>query len=85
MGAIRLDRPQGAESRVVGMGSIGTEVARVASEFGMRTVGVKRTVTGVDAAALHLDALYGSKNCTRRSAVRSTSYCRFLTRPTRRE
>ena len=44
---------------VVGMGSIGTEVARVASEFGMHTVGVKRTVTGVDAAALHLDALYG--------------------------
>ena len=44
---------------VVGMGSIGREVARVASEFGMRTIGVKRTVAGVDPDALHLDALYG--------------------------
>ena len=44
---------------VVGMGSIGREVARVASEFGMRTIGVKRTVAGLDPAALHLDALYG--------------------------
>ena len=43
---------------IVGMGSIGCEVARVASEFGMSTVGVKRTVAGVDPASLHLDALY---------------------------
>lgn len=44
---------------VVGMGSIGREVARVAYGFGMRTIGVKRTVAGVDPAALHVDALYG--------------------------
>ena len=43
---------------VVGMGSIGSEVARVASEFGMRTIGVKRTVAGVDPASLHLETLY---------------------------
>ncbi len=43
---------------VVGMGSIGREVARLAGEFGMRTVGVKRTVAGVDPASLHLEALY---------------------------
>lgn len=44
---------------IVGMGSIGTEVARMARAFGMRTVGVKRTVEGVDPNALNLDALYG--------------------------
>ena len=44
---------------VVGMGSIGREVARVASQFGMRTIGVKRTAVEVDPASLHLDALYG--------------------------
>jgi glyoxylate/hydroxypyruvate reductase A len=44
---------------VVGMGSIGRQVAGVASEFGMWTIGVKRTVAGVDPDALHLDALYG--------------------------
>ena len=44
---------------IVGMGSIGREVARVASEFGMWTIGVKRTVAGVDPDALHLDVLCG--------------------------
>jgi phosphoglycerate dehydrogenase-like enzyme len=43
---------------VVGVGSIGREVARLASSFGMRTIGVKRTVAGVDPASLHVEALY---------------------------
>ena len=44
---------------VVGVGRIGKEIARLAKAFGMRVIGVKRTVAGVDPASLHLDALYG--------------------------
>ena len=43
---------------IVGVGRIGKEIARLAREFGMRVVGVKRTVAGVDPGSLHLDALY---------------------------
>ncbi len=43
---------------IVGMGSIGTEVARMARALGMRTVGVKRTVDGVDPDSLYLDELF---------------------------
>ena len=49
---------KGRSIAVVGMGSIGTEVARVASQFGMRVIGVKRTVAGVEPASLFLEALY---------------------------
>ncbi len=49
---------EGRSLAVVGVGSIGREVARVASAFGMNTVGVKRDVAGVDPASLHLEALY---------------------------
>ena len=44
---------------IVGVGKIGKEIARLAKAFGMRVVGVKRTVAGVDPESLHLDALYG--------------------------
>ena len=44
---------------IIGVGRIGKEIARLARPFGMRVVGVKRTVAGVDPASLHLDALYG--------------------------
>ena len=44
---------------IVGVGRIGKEIARLAKEFGMRVVGVKRTVAGVQPGSLHLDELYG--------------------------
>jgi len=49
---------QGATLAIVGLGSIGREVARLARSVGVRVVGCKRTVTGVDAATLGVDALY---------------------------
>lgn len=42
---------------VVGMGAIGTEVARLARAFGMTVIGIKRSTAGVDPASLHADAL----------------------------
>jgi len=44
---------------IVGVGSIGAEVARLGQAFGMTVIGTKRTVAGIDPAALHVDALYG--------------------------
>jgi glyoxylate/hydroxypyruvate reductase A len=44
---------------IVGVGRIGKEIARLAKAFGMRVIGVKRSVAGVDPGRLNLDALYG--------------------------
>ena len=59
----RWERYAGAELGgrtlgIVGVGRIGAEVARVAQLMGMTVLGIKRTVAGVDPAALHLHELY---------------------------
>ncbi len=43
---------------IIGVGRVGLEVARLGQAFGMRVLGTKRVVTGVDPAALSLDRLY---------------------------
>jgi phosphoglycerate dehydrogenase-like enzyme len=45
---------------IYGHGSIGEEVARVSRSFGMRTIGVKRSVEGQDKEALQVDELHSS-------------------------
>ncbi|GAC1638266.1 MAG: D-2-hydroxyacid dehydrogenase [Herpetosiphon sp.] len=49
---------QGRTMGIVGVGRVGQEVARLGQAFGMRVVGTKRNVVGVDAATLSLDRLY---------------------------
>jgi phosphoglycerate dehydrogenase-like enzyme len=44
---------------LVGVGSIGAEIARLGQALGMTVIGTKRTVAGADLAALHVDELYG--------------------------
>lgn len=50
---------QGRTLGIIGVGKIGREVARFAQALGMRVVGSKRNVAGVDPSSLYLDALYG--------------------------
>lgn len=43
---------------IIGMGKVGIEIARTAKCFGMKVLGVKRQVKGIDPASLHCDELY---------------------------
>ena len=67
---------------IVGMGNIGRAVAVRARPFGVRIVGVKRTVPENDAAREHADELYTTRVSTRRYERRITwsSPCRVLRR-----
>ncbi|HKK92249.1 MAG TPA: D-2-hydroxyacid dehydrogenase [Longimicrobiales bacterium] len=49
---------EGATLAIVGLGSIGREVARLASLAGVRVIGTKRTTEGLSASDLGVDALY---------------------------
>ncbi len=49
---------EGRTLGILGVGQIGTEVARLGKALGMTVIGTKRTIAGIDPAALHLDALY---------------------------
>jgi len=46
---------------IIGVGKIGTEVARMAQALNMRVIGTKRRTDGIDPATLHLDALYSAE------------------------
>ena len=47
---------------IFGLGSIGRETARLARAFGMRVIGVKRTVAGAAAAESHVDELVSASD-----------------------
>jgi phosphoglycerate dehydrogenase-like enzyme len=49
---------EGATLAIFGLGSIGREVARLARTVGVRVIGSKRTVEGVTAEDVGVDALY---------------------------
>jgi len=50
---------------IVGLGRVGREVARMGQAFGMRVIGVKRSLAGATPAELHLDVLYGADELPR--------------------
>jgi phosphoglycerate dehydrogenase-like enzyme len=50
---------------IIGVGRIGTEVARVSRALGMRVLGVKRDVAGLGPSAFHLDELYAPRDIDR--------------------
>lgn len=47
---------------VVGLGKVGQEVARLAKQFRMKTIGVKRAIKGANLAELNVDELYTPDN-----------------------
>jgi phosphoglycerate dehydrogenase-like enzyme len=56
-----VDTLEGKTLCIVGIGNIGRAIAGRARPFGMRILGVKRTVHDEDPARNHADALYGTE------------------------
>lgn len=56
------DELEGKTLGIVGLGSIGQEVARRAKYFGMRVIASKRSVAGVTASEMGVDRLYSFEN-----------------------
>jgi len=52
---------KGKTVAVISLGSIGQEVARLANCFGMRVLGTKRMIDGVDPASLNAEFLYSTR------------------------
>jgi glyoxylate/hydroxypyruvate reductase len=62
---------------IVGVGRIGTEVARLAKAMDMKVLGIKRTIEGVDARSLHLDELHGPNEL--HAVLRRSEYLVLIT------
>lgn len=56
------DDLEGKTLAIVGLGSIGREVARLAKELGLRVTGTKRSVEGLEPGDLGVDELYPLRN-----------------------
>jgi glyoxylate/hydroxypyruvate reductase A len=50
---------------IVGVGNVGRAIARLGQAVGMHVIGVKRQVSGIDPASLHLDGLDSPDELTR--------------------
>jgi phosphoglycerate dehydrogenase-like enzyme len=55
---ICTDQLAGQTVAVIGLGRVGTQIAQLARAVGMRVIGTKRTLAGVQPADLGVDALY---------------------------
>jgi len=49
---------KGKTVAVIGLGSIGQEVARLSKSFGMQVIGTKRSIDGVDLSSLNVERLF---------------------------
>lgn len=65
---------EGSTLAVVGLGSIGREVARLAGALGVRVVGTKRTTEGVAASDLGVDELFAWRD-TREMVAQADYVC----------